>query len=360
MFRSAAKKRDPRRARAVGAAELVGGDVCGRRVQALGSSEQPPEVRAHPGRPDRVRNRRELRPHEPDQGDELAPLAECQRRREQAHGEHTPRLRECDLQGDPAAHRIPHHVGAVDSQRVHVADHGLGEEPGVVGSPCGLGRSSEPGEVDRVDGVLRRQRRDGLEERGLVRAETVQADDVLRAFAGDEAADRRPRNPDVGDPQKRRAVARQPEESLETQSEVEVPASVQPALGKRIESRQAALAQPDPGCGVASDHDVGIARGRRPDDAALAARSHLPGPAHVAEAHLVGGIEVRIVALVAGWESAEGLLHAANALPVKRDARRPTGVPRRPPPSRSLTHRRAGRYLAERPSTAARTIEVRK
>ena len=126
-----------------------------------------------------------------DQRRELAP-AKGERGREQAQrGDPLGRV-EGDLDRDPAAHRVADQVGALDPDGVHVAAH-RGREPGrVVAAARRLGGAAEAGQVDRVHGVLGRQRGDRLEERGLVRAEAVQADHLLGPVAGDQGRDPAP------------------------------------------------------------------------------------------------------------------------------------------------------------------------
>ena len=90
-----------------------------------------------------------------------------------------------------------------------------------------------------------------------------------------ELADR-----DVVDPQQRRAAAREPEEALEADREVEVAARVQPALAERLDAGELALAELEPGLGVGADHDVGLACGRAGAHAgAERGAAHLPASA---------------------------------------------------------------------------------
>ena len=51
----------------------------------------------------------------------------------------------------------------------------------------------------------------------------------------------------------------QPEQALEADREVEIAAGVEPALAERLDARELALAQLQPGLGVGADHDVGLA-----------------------------------------------------------------------------------------------------
>ena len=121
-----------------------------------------------------------------------------------------------------------------------------------------------------MDGVIRRQGRDGLEERRLVRAQAVEADHLVGAVAGDETADGRALNLDVGDPEQRGTAAGEPEQALEAEREIEVPARVEAALRERVETGEPPLPKGDPGCRVAPDHHVGLSGGRGPNAAALA------------------------------------------------------------------------------------------
>ena len=99
---------------------------------------------------------------------------------EQAQGAHPARRPQADLQRDPSAHRVADQVGAVDRQRIHQAQHVAGEEAGVVGGER-LGGGAEAGQVDRVHGVVGRERGHGLVEGALRPAQPVDEDRVLRA-----------------------------------------------------------------------------------------------------------------------------------------------------------------------------------
>ena len=170
-------------ARAVGAQELVGGDVADRGIEAVGARDHAPEAVADLVRAQDVRERRQLGPQEADQRHPFAPAPESHRRGEQAQGPHPARRLQPDLDRYPAAHRVADQVGAVDRQRVHEAQHVAGEELGVVGGGQRLRGGAEAGQVDRVDGVLGGQRGDGLVEGALGAAEAVDQDHVLVAAA---------------------------------------------------------------------------------------------------------------------------------------------------------------------------------
>ena len=199
-----------------------------------------------------------------------------------------------------------------------------------------------------MDRVVGGQGRDRLEERGLVRAKAVEADHRFGPVAGDEARDRGARNLDVGDPQQRRPVAREPEEPFESEGEIEVAARVEAALCERVEAGEAPLAQADPGSGIAPDDHVGLAGGGRADvDSARPAR----GPPRFARRPpAVSGRWRRSRGRLPGSATAseaKGLFGAPHPLRLERNARSPRGALRCPTPSRSLTHRRAARYPSE-------------
>src|SRR5581483_1661597 len=120
-------------------------------------------------------------------------------------------------------------------------------------------------------------------------------------------------------PEQGRAPAREPEEPLEAERQIEVAARVQAALGERVEPGEPSLAQGEPGRRVASDHDVGVAHRRRADLAAGSGGPHLPGPADVSEPHLEGGVEAALGAEVAAGERRERLLYAPQAPLLERD-----------------------------------------
>jgi hypothetical protein len=94
-----------------------------------------------------------------------------------------------------------------------------------------------------------------------VGSKAVEADHVVRALTGDEASNARSRDVDVRHLKERGPVARQPEEPLESEREVQVAACIEPALREGVESRQAALAERDPRRRVGSDDDIGIPGG---------------------------------------------------------------------------------------------------
>ena len=114
----------------------------------------------------------------------------------------------------------------------------------------------------------------------------------------------------VADAQQRRAAVREPEQALEAERQVQLAAGVEQALGERLDARQLALAQRGSQvCGVGADRDVRPApRGAHPHARAVGGTADLPGVAHVAQAHVVGGVEARLRAEVAARERAEGLL----------------------------------------------------
>ena len=127
----------------------------------------------------------------------------------------------------------------------------------------------------------------------------MEADHRFGPVAGDEAADRGARNLDVGDPKQGRPPAREVEEALESQREIEVAVRVEAALRERVEAGEAPLPQADPGSGIAADDHVGLAGGRRPDIAAVALRADLPGSPDVPQPYLEGGVEAGVGSQVA-------------------------------------------------------------
>ena len=186
------EERDPRRARAVGAAELVGGDVGGRGVEPLRAGEQAPELLPDPRGSQRVRDRRELGAQQPHQRHQLAAAPEGERRRQQAERLDPLGCVERQLERDPAAHRVADQVRALDRHRVHVAEHGAGEVRGVVGGPRGLRRGAEAGQVD-----ARGRCGPGVSAATVSKNEVLfeprpcRQTHLLRPVAGDQGRDRR-------------------------------------------------------------------------------------------------------------------------------------------------------------------------
>ena len=101
---------------------------------------------------------------------------------------------EADLDRHPPAHAVADEVGALDPERVHRADDGVGEVARAVGRRRGLGGAAEARQVDRVDGVAAAERGGGVEEARLGRPEAVQEQHVgpfaHRQRADPELADR--------------------------------------------------------------------------------------------------------------------------------------------------------------------------
>ena len=109
-----------------------------------------------------------------------------------------------------------------------------------------LRRSAEARQVERVDPVARaRERRGGVEERGLGGAQAVDADHVGAVAHGQR---RHPpaRKRDVMDAQQRRAPVGQAEHALEADGQVDVAAGVELALPEGLDARQLAFAQGQP------------------------------------------------------------------------------------------------------------------
>jgi hypothetical protein len=217
---------------------------------------------------------------------------------------------EADLDRDAAAHAVADEVRALDAERVHRADDRVREVARAVGRRGGLGGAAEAGKVDRVDRVAAAERRGGVEEARLGRAETVQQQHV-RAFAHRQRADPQAPDRDLVDAQERRAAGGEPEEALEADGQVEVAARVQAALGERLDAGDLALAQLQPGLGVGADHDVGLALAPAgPHAGADRGAADLPAAADVAQPDVVGGVEARLRPEIPGRQRAERLGHA--------------------------------------------------
>ena len=191
--------------------------------------EQTPEPLADLVRPQRVGDRRELGAQQPHQRDEPAPVAEGERRAEQAQRGDSRRLAKAELDRGAPAHRVADEVCPLDAGRFQIRMRGPREERRVVARSRGLRRGPEPGQVDRVDGELGGERGDGLEERDLARTEAVKAHDLVGPGAGDERRDRPRRRGDTVDPHQRRPRARKLEAGFEAEREVEITADVEAA-----------------------------------------------------------------------------------------------------------------------------------
>ena len=177
-------------ARAVGAQELIGGDVGHRGIDALRAGDHSPETLAHViGTKDR-RQHPQLRAQEADQRHQLATAPERHRRGKQAQSPHPARRSHADLQCNPPAHRVAHQIGALDRQGVHQAQHVAGEEAGVIGGQR-LGGGAEAGQIDRVHRVVGRECRHGLIEGALGAAQAVDEDRVPGAVSSRQAGDPR-------------------------------------------------------------------------------------------------------------------------------------------------------------------------
>ena len=125
---------------------------------------------------------------------------------------------------------------------------------------------------------------------------------------------RRPGQRDVVDAQQRRAAVGQAEQALEADGQVEVAAGVEQALPEGLDARQLALAQGQPGLGVGADDDVGLApRAALAHARPVGRAAHLPGLADVAQAHVVGRVEVLRRAEIALGQRAEGLVDQGEA-----------------------------------------------
>ena len=299
---------DPRAGRAVDALELVDRDVGHARVDLVGVGEHRPELLLDAPASQRVRQQRQLRAQQPHERLQPRPH-EGQRRAQQPEPADALGMREADLEGDAAAHRVAHQVGALDLQRVHHAEHGAGGERRAVAGERGLARAAEARQVEGVDAIAAAERRGGVEERRLGAAEAVQQQDVGALAHGQRRDLQAAVDLDVVDAQQRRAAARQPEQALEADGQVEIAARVEPALRERLDARELAGAQAQPGLGVGADRDVGAPAGDAgPHAGAVGRAAHLPRAADVGEADVVGGVEARLGAQIALRQGAERAL----------------------------------------------------
>ena len=209
------------------------------------------------------------------------------------------RVAQAQLDRDPSAHRVAHHVRAVDVQRVHRRQHGVGEPARRVGRGRGLGRRAEAGQVEGMDAVALRERCGGVEKRALRAAEAVQQQHV-GAGAHRQRGDPPAAQVHVVDAQQRPAPVLEAEEPLERDREVEVAACIQQPLAECLDARQLAAAQVDPRRRVGADDDVGgTARRTLAHAGAVRGAAHLPGMADVAQHDAPGRVEARVRAEVA-------------------------------------------------------------
>ena len=235
--------------------------------------------------------------------------------REQRQAGHALGRAQPDLDGDAAAHRVADQVGAADVERVHHLDHRVGEPARRVRPGDGLGRAAEAGQVERVDAVAgarerrrrcRRTRPWSRPGRGCRRRRgpsPIVSVDTRRP--GSRTSWMRTSG---GRPLGRRNMPSKPI------GQVDVAARVEQALPEGLDARQLALAQGQPRLGVGADDDVGLAAGGALAHARPVRRAaHLPGAAHVAEAHVVGGVEALRGAEVALGQRAEGLVEQREA-----------------------------------------------
>ena len=209
-----------------------------------------------------VRDRGQLGPQQLHEGDEAAALAPGQRGGQQAEAVDAVGRAQADLDRDPPAQRVADHVGAPDAHRVQEARHLPGEPGRVVGGAGELGRGAEAGQVDRVHRVVRRQRRDRLEEARLVAAEAVDEDDVLGAACRRSASRScrgppRPRAPAAA-AGGRSGSRKKPSKAIALSRSAARP---QPARAEGVEAGERALAQLQPGLGVGADHGLGVLEG---------------------------------------------------------------------------------------------------
>src|SRR3954453_12630955 len=218
------------------------------------------------------------------------------------------------LDGHAATHRVADQVGAPDLQGVHHLDRGVGKPAGRVRAGEGLGGAPEARQVEGVDAVARAcERRRRVEERGLGRAQPVDAHDV-RALAHRQRRDGAAREPDVGDAHQRRAPVGQPEQALEADGQVDVAAGVEQPLPEGVDARELPFAQGQPRLRVGSDDDVGLAaRAALGPARAVGRAAHLPRAPHVAQADVVGGVEALRGAEIALGQRREGLVEVREA-----------------------------------------------
>src|SRR5689334_6833482 len=205
-------------------------------------------------------------------------------------------------------------MGASDVEPIHDLDRGVGEPARRVRSGQRLGGAAEARQVEGVDAVARAgERRRRVEERGLGRAQAVEAHDV-GPFAHGERRDAAARELDVVDAQQRRAPVGQAEQALEADGQVHVAAGVEPALPEGVDARELPVAQGQPGLRVGPDDDVGLpARGALAHARAMGRAAHLPGAPHVAQTDVVGGVEALRGAEIALGQGREGLVEVREA-----------------------------------------------
>ncbi len=200
---------------------------------------------------------------------------------------------EADLDRDPTAHRVADDVGPVDRELVHQPEHAVGVPARVVAARGRLAGGAETGQIGRVDAVAGAERGGGLEQRGPGAAEAVQEQDV-GARAHRQGRDPVPADVDVVDPQQRGAATDETEHPLERDGEIEVAADREQALLEGVDAGQLAPAQSHPRVGVGGDVDVGLAAGQALADAgAMWGAADLPAAPDVAQADVVGGVELR-------------------------------------------------------------------
>ncbi len=227
-----------------------------------GSAKRPQNWAATVARRKRWGRSAELGAEQPHDVVEVAP-DECDGGTEKRERANALGVAQADLDGDPAAHRVADEVSALDAELVHHRDHRLGEPAGVVGGVGGLRRGAEAGEVEGVDAVVAAQGARGVEEGGLGPAEPVEEQDV-RPAAHRQGRDSSARQGYLVHAQQRLAAVRETEEALEADGEVEVATGVELALPERLDPRQRALAQPQPGGRVGADRHVGLGAGDAP------------------------------------------------------------------------------------------------
>src|SRR3954466_13650938 len=303
----------PRPGARVDALELVDDEVGHARIDLVGIGEQAPVLARDAVAAEVVREQPELGTQ---QAHDRVPVAldEGHGGGEQGQAGDALGRAQAHLDRHAAAHRVADQVGAPDLQGVHHLDRGVGEPAGRVRAGEGLRGASEAREVEGADAVARaRERRRRVEERGLGRAQPVDAHDV-RALAHRQRRDAAARELDVVDAHQRRAPVGQPEQALEADGQVDVAAGVEQPLPEGVDARELPLAQGQPRLRIGPDDDVGLAaRGALAHARAVGRAAHLPRAPHVAQADVVGGVEALRRAEIALGQRREGLVEVREA-----------------------------------------------
>ena len=203
---------------------------------------------------------------------------------------------------------------SLDPERVHQSEHDLSEPAGVVRAQRRLARGPEARKIRGVDAVPAAQGSRGLEERRPGAPQPVNQQDVWAGAHG-QGGDPVPAHRDVVDLKQRWPSAWEPEEPLEGDRVIQVPAhSEQPTL-EGLDAGELALPQAHPGIRVGGDRDVGAhPRGPGPHPGGVRGAPDLPGPSQVTELDVVGRVEPRIGSQIALGQRAKRLLHRRQSL----------------------------------------------